>query len=87
MNSNKRCQEKYMLILHPGKRKRLSKKVTEQILVDKQQQEQQESFTIISMDESFFFYDSLVSMGLFGLNLIVRITDSQTFMHLWSSKH
>ena len=28
--------------------------------MDKQQQEQQESFTIISTDESFFFYDSLV---------------------------
>jgi hypothetical protein len=26
MNSNKKYQEKYMLILHPEKRKRLSKK-------------------------------------------------------------
>jgi hypothetical protein len=62
------------------------KKKTIEILVDKQQQ-QQESFTMISTDELFFFYDSLVRMGLFGLNIIVRITCSQTFMYIWSSKH
>ena len=41
------------------------KKRSAQILVDKQQQQQQArtrrlGFTVVSLDESFFFYDSLV---------------------------
>jgi transposase len=45
--------------------------------VDKQQQEQ-ESFTIVSTDESFFFYDSLVRRVWIDENKrpIVRITGS-----------
>ena len=35
------------------------KKVTE-ILVDKQQQQEETEFTIVSLDESFVFYDSLI---------------------------
>lgn len=56
MNLSKRFQEKYISILHFKKRKRLSKKA-KQIFVDKQQQE---SFNIVSTDESFFFYDTLL---------------------------
>ncbi len=58
-----------MLILHLRK-KRISEKVTEQILVDKQLQQQQQQqqhnkmkkrlYHSICVDESFFFYDSLV---------------------------
>ena len=51
-----------MSIPHPKKRKIIQKKATE-ILVDKQQQQQQQQeteFTVVSLDESFFFYDSLV---------------------------
>ena len=56
-------------------------KKTEQILVDKQQQEKQSqetSFTIVSLDESFFFYDSLVRRVWIEENKrpIVRITGS-----------
>ena len=35
-------------------------KKTSQILVDIQHQEQKKGFTIVSLDESFVFYDSLV---------------------------
>ncbi|MDQ6723311.1 MAG: hypothetical protein M3Z01_03490 [Thermoproteota archaeon] len=52
-----------MLTQRPKKRKTISKKVV-QILVDKQQQHQQEGFTIISLDESFYFYNSLIRVGL-----------------------
>jgi transposase len=52
---------KYMLILCISRREREIQKKTEQILVDKQQkQKQQESLTIVSTDDSFFFYDSLL---------------------------
>jgi transposase len=46
--------------------------------VDKQQQEQQESFTIISTDESFFFYDSLIRRVWIDKEKrpIVRVTGS-----------
>jgi hypothetical protein len=49
--------------------------------VDKQQQEkhsQETSFTIVSLDESFFFYDSLVRRVWIEENKrqIVRITGS-----------
>jgi len=54
-----------MLILHLWRKKRLSKKDTEQIFMDVQQQQQQQQqqedgFSVVSLDESFFFYDSLV---------------------------
>ena len=46
--------------------------------MDKQQQEQQESFTIISTDESFFFYDSLIRRVWIDKEKrpIVRVTGS-----------
>ncbi len=56
----------------------ISKKVI-QILVDKQQQQQQQkSFTIISLDESFFFYDSIVRKVWIERDKrpIVRVTGS-----------
>jgi thymidine kinase len=62
--------KKDMLILCISRREREIQKKTEQILVDKQQKQQKQkqqekqsqetSFTIVSLDESFFFYDSLV---------------------------
>ena len=59
-----------------GRERGFQKKTTEQILVDKH--EQQESFTIISTDESFFFYDSLVRRVWIDENKrpIVRVTGS-----------
>jgi hypothetical protein len=64
-DSSRRYQEKYMLKLHLKKKKRYSKKYTEQILVDKQQQQQEKhsqetNFAIVSLDGSFFSYDSLI---------------------------
>ena len=46
--------------------------------MDKQQQQEKESFTIISTDESFFFYDSLVRRVWIDENKrpIVRVTGS-----------
>ena len=59
-NLKVRCRQgKYTLILHPKKRKILSNKVAK-ILVDRQQQQQETEFTIISLDESIFFYDSRI---------------------------
>ena len=58
-----------------------------------QQQQQQQGkekeggFTIISLDESFFFYDSLVRRVWIDENKrpIVRITGlAQTFVYIWS---
>ena len=48
------------------------------LVVDKQQQEQQESFTIISTDESFFFYDPLIRRVWIDKEKrpIVRVTGS-----------
>ena len=67
----------------------LSKKETEQILVDVQQQQQQQQqqqhhkdekkgFTMVSTDESFFFYDSLVRRVWIDENKrpIIRVTGS-----------
>jgi hypothetical protein len=49
--------------------------------VDKQQQQQQESFTIVSLDESFFFYDSLVRRVWIDKEKrpIVRVTGSHKY--------
>jgi hypothetical protein len=49
-----------------------------------QQEEEKEGFTVVSLDESFFFYDSIVRRVWIEDNkrLIVRITGSQTFMYL-----
>ena len=46
--------------------------------MDKQQEQEPESFTIISTDESFFFYDSLVRRVWIDGNKrpIVRVTGS-----------
>ena len=56
-----------------------------------QQQQQETKFTIVSLDESFFFYDSLVRrVWIDGNNRpIVRVTGShkQTFMHFWCYKY
>ena len=67
-----------------------------QILVDKQQQQQKEGeegfFTLVSLDESFFLYDSLVRR-VFWIDEkkrpIVRVTGSHKYpnMHFWSLKH
>jgi hypothetical protein len=56
-------------IQHPRKRKMLSKKDTEQILVDKhiqqhQQNEEKKGFTLVSIDESVFFMILLCKKGL-----------------------
>ena len=66
-----------------SRREREIQKKTEQILVDKQQKQQEKqsqetSFTIVSLDESFFFYDSLVRRVWIDKNKrpIVRITGS-----------
>ena len=66
-----------------SRREREIQKKTEQILVDKQQKQQEKqsqetSFTIVSLDESFFFYDSLVRRVWIEENKrpIVRITGS-----------
>jgi hypothetical protein len=58
---DKRYQEKSILILHPMRKRMISKKVAQILVVGKQQQQQQkDGFSIVSTDESFFFYDSLV---------------------------
>ena len=82
-SSRRRYQERYMSILHLYRRAREIQKKTEQILVDKQQKQQEKqsqetSFTIVSLDESFFFYDSLVRRVWIEENKrpIVRITGS-----------
>ena len=92
---SKRFQERCMLILlHPKKRKRLSKKDRTDTCGCKQQQQQQQQqetkFTIVSLDESFFFYDSLVRRVWIDENKrpIVRVTGShQTFMYFWCHKY
>ena len=59
--------------------------------VQQQQQQQETKFTIVSTDESFFFYDSLVRrVWIDGNNRpIVRVTGphKQTFMHFWCYMH
>ena len=67
----------------PGKRRKSSKKGCPQILVGKQQEK--EGFTIISLDESFFFYDSVVRRVVWidkeKKRPVVRITGSHN-MHI-----
>ena len=51
------------MLIHASKEEKEDfKKRPTDILVDKQQQQQQQEteFTIVSLDESFFFYDSFV---------------------------
>src|SRR6476661_2153835 len=71
-----------LILLHPIRKKTISKK-TEQILLDRRQQQQQDEirkkgFTVVSLDESFFFYDSLVRRVWIDKNKrpIVRVTGS-----------
>ena len=67
-------------IQHSRKRKWISKKDTEQIFVDKHQQEQQESFTIISTWTNHSFFMILFCKKGFWIDEskrpIVRVTDS-----------
>jgi len=58
--------------------KRGFQKKIEQIFMDVQQQQQQHGFSVVSLDESFFFYDSLVRRVWFDGNSrpIARITGS-----------
>jgi hypothetical protein len=56
-----------------------------------QQQDEEDRFTIVSLDESFFFYDSLVRRGVWieqDKRPIVRITGSHkyAYMHFWCHK-
>ena len=92
---NRRYQERYMLILHLWRKKRLSKKGHSKYLwisTSKQQQEQEQDsgFTVVSLDESFFFYDSLVrrvwiEQDKRPISQSNRLTP--TFMCFWSHKH
>ncbi|HXT85165.1 MAG TPA: hypothetical protein VN704_12695 [Verrucomicrobiae bacterium] len=63
--------------------KEVSKKTEEQIFVDVQQQQQQQEtgFAIVSLDESFFFCDSLVRQVWIEKNKrpIVKITGSHQY--------
>ena len=71
------------------------KKVT-QVLVDRQQQQQQQQqekeenagFTIVSLDESFFFYDSLVRRVWIDESKrpIVRVTGSHKHSCIFGAK-
>ena len=60
-------------------------KKTEQIFVDKQQEQEPESFTIISTDESFFFHDSLVRQVWINESRrpIVRVTCSHKHSYIF----
>jgi hypothetical protein len=50
-----------MLIQYPKRKKMISKKKIEQVFVDRQQRyKDKEGFILVSLDESFFFYDSLI---------------------------
>ena len=70
-----------MLIQHPMRKKTISKK-DRTILLDRRQQQQDEikkkGFTVVSLDESFFFYDSLFRRVWIDKNKrpIVRVTGS-----------
>ena len=72
---NRKYQEKFML--KPlQKKKRMNLKKDGQILVDIQHQKKE--FAIVSLDESFFFYDSLVRRvwNVKEKRPVVRITGS-----------
>jgi hypothetical protein len=66
-----------MSIQRPKMKKRGFQKKVAQIFVDKEQQQEQENFTIISINESFFFYDSLVRrVWIDKKRPVVRVTGS-----------
>ena len=74
-------------------RERGVQKKAEQIFVDIQQQQQQQQqhldgFTIVSLDESFFFYDSCVRRIWIDDNKrpVVRITGSQQRSSVFGAK-
>ncbi len=53
-----------------------------------QEQEQDAAGFMVSLDESFFFYDPLVRVWIDkNKRPIVRITGSHAYMYLWSSKY
>jgi hypothetical protein len=56
--------------------------------VDKQQQQQETGFTIISLDESFFFYDSLIRRTWIEEKTYSKSDRlAQTFMYFWCCRH
>jgi hypothetical protein len=93
MDLSRRFQERCMLISHLWRKKRLSKKDTEQIFMDvkqQQQEEEEDGFSVVSLDESFFFYDSLVRRAWIDESKrpIVRITGSHKHIHVfWCHKY
>ncbi len=53
-------------------------------------EEKEEGFTVVPLDESFFFYDSLVMRVCWieeNKRPLVRITGSHKHTCIWSSKH
>ena len=65
--SGRRCQERYMSTQHPKKGRMVSKKghpdTCGQAAATKKKGEEKEGFSLVSLDESFFFFffcDSLV---------------------------
>ncbi len=54
-----------------------------------QQQQQENGFVVVSLDESFFFYDSLVRRVWIDKDKrpIVRITGSHKYSCILSNKH
>jgi hypothetical protein len=83
-SNRRRCQERYMLILCIYRGEKPFQKKAAEILVDKQQQQETE-FTIVSLDESFFFYDSLVRRVWIDESKrpIVRVTGSHKHIHVF----
>ena len=71
-DSNKKYLERYMSILHLRKKKMLSKKNTENT------RHLPKGFTTVSLDESFFFFDSFVRKVWIEENArpVVTVTDS-----------
>jgi hypothetical protein len=66
-----------MSIQRPKMKKRGFQKKVAHIFVDKEQQQEQENFTIMSINESFFFYDSLVRrVWIDKKRPVVRVTGS-----------
>jgi hypothetical protein len=75
-----------MSIQRPKMKKRGFQKKVAQIFVDKEQQQEQENFTIISMDESFFFYDSLVRrVWIDKKRPVVRVTGSHQHSYIFGA--
>ena len=96
MNLNRRDQEKYMLNTASPEEKEVFQKRSHRYLWinsnsnSKKQEQQEDAFTVVSLDESFFFYDSLVRRVWIEKDKrpIVRVTGSHTtFMYFWCRKH